>query len=148
MTGFCYTAIKLKHGRQLKVGIMARRTKKAGFEETGQSAYETAPGAEKKPMLDRVKLGEGGRLVIPAAMREALGVKPGDELALEVEDGELKIKSYMAVIRELQAEFNQLVPAGMDVVGDFLTERREEQKRADERLDRLHAEGMRLKDKS
>lgn len=97
-------------------------------------------------MLDRVKLGEGGRLVIPAAMREALGVKPGDELALEVEDGELKIKSYLAVISELQDEFNKLVPAGVDVVGDFLKERREEQKRADERLDRLHDEGMRLKD--
>jgi len=99
-------------------------------------------------MLDRVKLGEGGRLVIPAAMREALGVKPGDELALEVEAGELKIKSYLAVIKELQAEFSKLVPAGTDVVGDFLKERREEQKRADERLDRLHDEGMRLKDKT
>ena len=86
--------------------------------------------------------------MIPAAMRDALGVKPGDELALEVEDGELKIKSYMAVIRELQAEFNKLVPSGMDVVGDFLRERREDQKRADERFDRLHAEGMRLKGKT
>lgn len=127
---------------------MTKRSQKTGFEETGQSQYDPVSGEGKKPMLDRVKLGEGGRLVIPAAMREALGVKPGDELALEIEDGELKIKSYLAVIRELQAEFNKLVPAGMDVVGDFLKERREEQKRADERLDRLHAEGMRLKDKT
>lgn len=127
---------------------MTKRAKKTGFAETGQSAYDAVYDEGKKPMLDRVKLGEGGRLVIPAAMRDALGVKPGDELALEVEDGELKIKSYLAVIRELQAEFNKLVPAGMDVVDDFLQERREEQKRADERLDRLHAEGMRLKDKT
>ena len=127
---------------------MSKRTRKSGFEETGQSQYEAVLGDRKKPMLGRVKLGEGGRLVIPAAMREAIGVKPGDELALEVEDGELKIKSYMAVIRELQAEFKKLVPAGVDVVGDFLKERREEQKRADERLDRLHAEGMRLKGKT
>lgn len=127
---------------------MVKRTKKAGFEETGQSGYGAGFDKEKKPMLDRVKLGEGGRLVIPAAMREALGVKPGDELALEVEDGELKIKSYLAVIRELQAEFTKLVPAGMDVVDDFLRERREEQMRADERLDRLHAEGTRLGDKT
>ena len=127
---------------------MARRSRKAGFEETGQSGYAAALGKEKKPMLDRVKLGEGGRLVIPAAMREALGVRPGDELALEVEDGELKIKPYMAVIKELQAEFNRLVTDGMDVVDDFLRERREDQKRADERFDRLHAEGMRLEDKT
>lgn len=127
---------------------MAGHTKKTGFEESGQSGYDAVFDEGKKPMLDRVKLGEGGRLVIPAAMREALGVKPGDELALEVEAGELKIKSYLAVIKELQAEFNKLVPAGTDVVGDFLKERREEQKCADERLDRLHAEGMRLKDKT
>ena len=127
---------------------MTKQARKTGFAETGQSGYDAVSGEAKKPMLDRVKLGEGGRLVIPAAMRAALGVKPGDELALEVEDGELKIKSYMAVIKELQAEFNKLVPAGMDVVGDFLKERREEQARADERFDRLHAEGMRLKDKT
>lgn len=127
---------------------MTGRTKKTIFEETGQSHYDAVFGERKKPMLDRVKLGEGGRLVIPAAMREALGVKPGDELALEVDDGELKIKSYLAVISELQDEFNKLVPAGVDVVGDFLKERREEQTRADERLDRLHDEGMRLKDKT
>lgn len=130
----------------MKDGMMSKRGKRAGFEEGGQSAYELAPGSWKKPMLDRVKLGEGGRLVIPAAMREALGVKPGDDMALEFVDGELRVKSYMALIRELQEEFSKLVPAGTDVVGDFLQERRDEQKRADECLDRLHAEGMRLKD--
>ena len=128
--------------------MMKKRTRKSGFEEGGQSTYEAVLRPWKKPMLDKVKLGEGGRLVIPAAMREALGVKPGDEMALEVVDGELKVKSYMAVLRELQEEFNKLVPAGTDVVGVFLQERRDEQKRADERLDRLHAEGMRLKDKT
>ncbi|MDP3526853.1 MAG: AbrB/MazE/SpoVT family DNA-binding domain-containing protein [Hoeflea sp.] len=120
---------------------MAKRSTKSGFAEGGQSSYEAAFSPWKKPMLDRVKLGEGGRLVIPAAMREALGVKPGDEMALEVVDGELKVKSYRAVIKEIQARFNELVPPGVDVVEDFLAERREEQKRSDERFERLHREG-------
>lgn len=132
----------------MKDGMMNKRGKQAGFEEGGQSAHELAHGSWKKPMLDRVKLGEGGRLVIPAAMREALGVKPGDDMALEVEDGELKVKSYSSVIRELQEEFSKLVPAGKGAVDDFLKARKEEQKRADERLDRLHAEGMRLEDET
>lgn len=127
---------------------MVKRAKRPGFEEGSQSAYDAALRPWKKPMLDRVKLGEGGRLVIPAAMRDALGIKPGDDIALEVVDGELRVKSYRAVIAELQAEFGKLVPAGMNVVDDFLSERKEEQERADERLDRLHDEGMRLKDKS
>lgn len=127
--------------------MMSKRTRKSGFEETGQSQYEAVPGDRKKPMLDRVKLGEGGRLVIPAAMREAIGVKPGDELALEVEDGELKIKSYMAVIREIQARVKELTPPGVDIVEDFLKERREEQRRSDERFERLHREGMVMRDK-
>lgn len=137
-----------KFGDFQKDGTMSKRSTKLGFEEGGQSVYESAFGAMKAPMLDRVKLGEGGRLVIPAAMREALGVKPGDDMALELEDGELKVKSYRSVIRELQAEFSELVPAGKGLIDEFLEQRREEQQRADERLDRLHAEGMRLKDKT
>jgi len=141
-------AIILNIGRNLKDGKMIKRAKQSGFEEGGQSSYEAAFAPWKKPMLDRVKLGEGGRLVIPAAMREALGIKPGDDIALEVVDGELRVKSYRAVIAELQTEFGKLVPAGIDVVDDFLRDRREEQKQADERLDRLHEEGMRLKESS
>ncbi|MCY0095943.1 AbrB/MazE/SpoVT family DNA-binding domain-containing protein [Hoeflea ulvae] len=127
--------------------MMTRREKETGFAETGQSGYDPAFGEVKKPMLDRVKLGEGGRLVIPAAMREALGVKPGDELALEVADGELKIKPYLAVIREIQARVQELVPPGVDIVEDFLAERREEQRRSDERFERLHREGMAMREK-
>jgi len=127
--------------------MMTKQTGETGLAETGQSGYDAVSGEAKKPMLDRVKLGEGGRLVIPAAMRAALGVKPGDELALEVEDGELKIKSYMAVIREIQARVQELVPPGVDIVEDFLAERREEQRRSDERFERLHREGMAMREK-
>ena len=31
---------------------------------------------------EKLKIGEGGRFVIPAAMREAMRVKPGDDLIL------------------------------------------------------------------
>jgi AbrB family looped-hinge helix DNA binding protein len=33
-----------------------------------------------------------GRIVVPKALREALGVKPGQELELEVRDGRLEIE--------------------------------------------------------
>ena len=124
---------------------MTKRTTKSGFEEGGQSAYETAFGPWKKPLLDRVKLGEGGRLVIPAAMREALGVKPGDDIALEIVDGELRVKSYISVIKDIQARVKALVPPGVDIVEDFLAERRKEQRRSEGRFERLHSEGMAMR---
>src|SRR5207248_1536702 len=38
--------------------------------------------------VTHVKLGEGGRVVIPAEYRKALGVKPGDDIVLRLQDGE------------------------------------------------------------
>lgn len=38
----------------------------------------------------KTKLGYGGGLVIPAPYRKALGLKPGDEVVLALEEGELR----------------------------------------------------------
>ena len=38
----------------------------------------------------RTKLGEGGRVVIPAEYRRTLGVGPGDEVILALEDGAVR----------------------------------------------------------
>ncbi|TIM61435.1 MAG: AbrB/MazE/SpoVT family DNA-binding domain-containing protein, partial [Mesorhizobium sp.] len=90
---------------------------------------------------ERVRLGEGGRFVIPAAMREEMGVKPGEDLILHVENGELRVRSWLRNLRRVQAELSALKKPGESVVDEFLKERREEQRRSDRRLDRLHAEG-------
>jgi AbrB family looped-hinge helix DNA binding protein len=123
---------------------MANGTGKAGFDENPQT-FEA--GARKNLLRvpakrERVRLGEGGRFVIPAAMREEMGVKPGEELILHVENGELRVRSWFQNLRRVQAELSALKKPGESVVGEFLKERREEQRRSDERLDRLHAEGM------
>ena len=39
----------------------------------------------------RIKMGEGGRVIIPSAYRKALGVHPGDELVIRMKDGELRL---------------------------------------------------------
>ncbi|PAQ00504.1 MAG: AbrB/MazE/SpoVT family DNA-binding domain-containing protein [Mesorhizobium sp.] len=123
---------------------MASGTRKAGFDENPQTQFEA--GSRKAPLRvpakrERVKLGEGGRFVIPAAMREEMGVKPGEDLILHVENGELRVRSWLQNLRRVQAELSALKKPGESVVDEFLKERREEQRRSDERLDRLHAEG-------
>lgn len=73
----------------------------------------------------RVKVGEKGRLVIPAAMREALGIKPGDTMDLQIQDYELRISTRRARIRKAQERIRQYVPEGVSLADELSAERRE-----------------------
>jgi AbrB family looped-hinge helix DNA binding protein len=120
---------------------MASGTDKAGFDENPQARFDA--NARKTPLRvpakrERVKLGEGGRFVIPAAMREEMGVKPGEDLILHVENGELRVRSWLRNLRRVQAELSALKKPDESVVDEFLKERRAEQLRSDKRLDRLN----------
>jgi AbrB family looped-hinge helix DNA binding protein len=58
----------------------------------------------------RVRINENGRLVIPAALRQALGINPGDELMLRLEDDELRISTMQHNIEP--GKLQQLPSAG------------------------------------
>lgn len=100
--------------------------KSSGFGETPQTDYQTRGDLALRPMAKRekVKLGEAGRFVIPAAMREAMGVKPGDTLVMHVEDGELKVIGWREAIARVQREAQKYKKPGESVVDDFLRDRR------------------------
>jgi AbrB family looped-hinge helix DNA binding protein len=74
----------------------------------------------------KTKLSPNGRIVIPAVIRDALGIQPGESLLMEVEDGVLRIESYRARIRRIQKEFAHLVPPGRCVSDKLIAERRQE----------------------
>jgi AbrB family looped-hinge helix DNA binding protein len=73
----------------------------------------------------RGQIGEKGRLVIPAAMREALGMDVGDSVVLRVEDDELRISTTRARIRRAQQNVRYLAPPGTLVSDELSAERRE-----------------------
>ena len=50
----------------------------------------------------KTKLGQGGRIVLPAEFREALGVKVGDELILSLKDDEIHVFTRRAAIKRAQ----------------------------------------------
>ncbi len=71
-----------------------------------------------------VKLGTNGRLVIPAAVRRALGVAEGDELSLALVDDELRVTTLHAAVRRAQRVMAQRVPAERSLADELIAERR------------------------
>ena len=74
----------------------------------------------------RVKIGNGGRLVIPAKYRKALDLRVGDEVVLTLEDSRLRIDTIDAAIQRLQDLVSQYVPPGVSLADELIAERRAE----------------------
>ena len=56
------------------------------------------------------KMNQTGRIVLPARFRNALGVKSGDELILNLVDGELRIFTRREAVRKAQGMLKHLAP--------------------------------------
>ncbi|MET3806828.1 AbrB family looped-hinge helix DNA binding protein [Nakamurella sp. UYEF19] len=70
-----------------------------------------------------VVLGQQGRLVIPANVRAALGLAPGDQLHLHVAGPRLVLERPADAVTELRA-LGSLVPRSRSLVEELLAERR------------------------
>jgi AbrB family looped-hinge helix DNA binding protein len=93
-----------------------------GFKEEGSPVRPEQ--AERQVLRAKLRLGPGGRIVIPAAIREAMGVKKGDILVSSYKDGELRLMTAKAAIERAQAIVRQYVPEGVSLVDEFLAGRR------------------------
>lgn len=73
----------------------------------------------------RTRIGKKGRIVIPAPMREALGMAEGDVLDLVVADGELRVATMRERLRRAQESVRKYVPPGVSLADELSAERRE-----------------------
>ena len=73
-----------------------------------------------------VRIAPGGRVVIPAEFRKALGVDIGDDMVIELADGELRLRSFDAALKRVQEIVRKYVPEGVSLADELVRERREE----------------------
>jgi AbrB family looped-hinge helix DNA binding protein len=71
-------------------------------------------------------IGPGGRIVIPAPYRQALGLNEGDQVMLSLVDDEVRLTSRLAKIREAQELLSRYVPQEVSLVDELIAERRRE----------------------
>jgi antitoxin PrlF len=72
------------------------------------------------------RITQGGRVVIPAEFRRALGLEEGDEVILRLVDSELRITGRSEAIRKAQAVVRKHVRRGKSLVQELIRERRRE----------------------
>lgn len=78
----------------------------------------------------QAKVVHGGRVVLPAAMRRALGLNTGDTVFMELDGDELRLRSARSAIRQVQEELRRHAPKdGRSIVDEFIAERRRETER-------------------
>ncbi len=74
----------------------------------------------------RTKLNINGRVVIPASIRQALGLEPGEEILLFVENDELRMTSARKRAERAQKLYQKYVGEGVGLVDELISDRRKE----------------------
>lgn len=117
---------------------VAQRCHVARYQKMWHNSDAMALKQEKR--INKVRVGGQGRIVIPAHLREALGLKEGDTLIARVQDRRLVLETSEQILRRLQEYVRSHVPPGVSLVDELLAERRAEARKEMEELesDRQH----------
>jgi AbrB family looped-hinge helix DNA binding protein len=108
--------------------------KAKSFSEEPQQPFEGSNELQSVPCA-RLKIDGAGRIVIPAEMRAAMMVKPGDTVTARVENGDFRITSPVIAVRRAQSLARKLIPAGVSLVDELIADRREEARHEAEEAD-------------
>ncbi|MCC5871939.1 MAG: AbrB/MazE/SpoVT family DNA-binding domain-containing protein [Gammaproteobacteria bacterium] len=74
---------------------------------------------------NEIQVGAQGRIVIPAALRKALELKPGDRLLARAEGDSLVLERRETIERRLRERFRH-IPTNVSLAEELIAERRTE----------------------
>jgi AbrB family looped-hinge helix DNA binding protein len=74
----------------------------------------------------KTHLSPGGRIVIPADYRKALGLKPGDDVVLVLEGNEVRLVTPHQAVKRAQSLVRQYISKGRALADDLIKDRRRE----------------------
>lgn len=77
-------------------------------------------------MRKTLRVADGGRIVIPAEIREQLGLDIGSDLVMTVEDDRATIMNAKAARRRAQQRVRQYVDKGVSLSKELMAERKKE----------------------
>ena len=80
------------------------------------------------------RLSAGGRVVIPAGYRRALGLQPGDEVVVSLNDGEVRLTTKQLARQRAQDYVCSLVASGVSLADELIRDREEEAAREEEEM--------------
>jgi bifunctional DNA-binding transcriptional regulator/antitoxin component of YhaV-PrlF toxin-antitoxin module len=124
---------------------MARKPSPKGFAEpktpysvprsAGTDAEESSEGKRKLPPPETLPdgtvryflvLGPKGRVLLPADLREAMGLEEGDVITAWLKDGEVRMHSHLHGLRKIQVEASSLAKGSAYASDELIAERRAE----------------------
>lgn len=73
----------------------------------------------------RARMDGSGRIVLPAESQLRRNLKEGDTILVEEDDKGLHLRTIETAVREVQAYFQSVIPAGISLVDELIAERRE-----------------------
>jgi AbrB family looped-hinge helix DNA binding protein len=77
----------------------------------------------------RAKVDPAGRVVIPAEVRDRLGIACGDQVILRAQHDGVRIETFRQALRRAQRYFAQLPKEEISVTDELIRNRREEASR-------------------
>ena len=71
-------------------------------------------------------LDSAGRIRLPNAVRDRLGIEYGDAIVVIEDDDEIRLETAAAALSRAQDYFASFVPEGVSLADELMAERREE----------------------